>query len=131
MGMMSNMQTTLPKNDFIDTLIKFDMMSETGEAPGFVFVGGDISDPHEFIALEYAKKYGANAVYFRRFDGRPPIPQIYIYDFTCIACKTCLGIYSNNDMKTKAAFKRAENQYKDPQSPYGKMSNSKPLSKNN
>ena len=33
--------------------------------------------------MEYAKKYGANAVYFRRFDdGRAPIPQIYIYDFT-------------------------------------------------
>jgi len=80
---MSNMQTTLPNNNFSDILIKFDMMSETGESPGLVFVGGNISDPHEFIALEYAKKYGANAVYFRRFDdGRPPIPQIYIYDFT-------------------------------------------------
>jgi Eco57I restriction-modification methylase len=80
---MSNIQTTLPNNDFRDILIKFDMMSETGESPGLVFVGRDISDRHEFIALEYAKKYGANAVYFRRFDdGRPPIPQIYIYDFT-------------------------------------------------
>jgi len=77
------MQTTLPNNDFRDILIKFDMMSETGESPGLVFVGREISDPHEFIALEYAKKYGANAVYFRWFDdGRPPIPQIYIYDFT-------------------------------------------------
>lgn len=78
------MQTTLPNNDFGDILIKFDMMSETGKSPGLVFVGGDIPpDPYEFIALEYAKKYGANAVYFRRFDdGRPPIPQIYIYDFT-------------------------------------------------
>ena len=78
------MQTTLPNNDFRDILIKFDMMSETGESTGLVFVGGDIPPgPYEFIALEYAKKYGANAVYFRRFDdGRPPIPQIYIYDFT-------------------------------------------------
>jgi len=78
------MQTTLPNNDFRDILIQFDMMSETGESPGLVFVGGDIlPDPYEFIALEYAKKYGADAVYFRRFDdGRPPIPQIYIYDFT-------------------------------------------------
>jgi len=83
MELMSNMQTTLPNNDFRDILIKFDMMSETGESPGLIFVGGDISDPHEFIALEYAKKYGANAVYFRRFDyPRPPIPQIYIYNFT-------------------------------------------------
>jgi len=58
-------------------------MSETGEAPGLVFVREKSYDPSEIIALEYAKKYGANAVYFRRFDdGRAPIPQIYIYDFT-------------------------------------------------
>ena len=77
------MQTTLPNNDFRDILIKFDMMSETGEAPGLVFVREKSYDPSEIIALEYAKKYGANAVYFRRFDDlRPPIPQIYIYDFT-------------------------------------------------
>jgi len=77
------MQTSFSDNDFKDILIKFDMVSETGESPGLVFVGGEIYDPYEFIALEYAKKYGANAVYFRRFDdGRPPIPQIYIYNFT-------------------------------------------------
>lgn len=36
----------------------------------------------EYIALENAKKYGVDAVYFRRFDRkRPPIPQIYIYDY--------------------------------------------------
>ncbi len=81
--MMFNMLTTLPDNDFKDILIKFDMMSETGESTGLVFVGEDKPDRHEFLALEYAKKYGADAVYFRRFDGgRPPIPQIYIYDFT-------------------------------------------------
>jgi hypothetical protein len=58
-------------------------MSETGQSPGLVFVGKEKRDDSEIIALEYAKKYGADAVYFRRFDGgRPPIPQIYIYDFT-------------------------------------------------
>jgi hypothetical protein len=31
---MSNMQTSLPNNDFGDILIKFDMVSETGESPG-------------------------------------------------------------------------------------------------
>ena len=73
----------LPNNDFMDILMKFDMMSETGESPGLVFVGKEKQDNSEMIALEYAKKYGADAVYFRRFDGgRPPIPQIYIYDFT-------------------------------------------------
>jgi len=73
----------LPNNDFMGILMKFDMMSETGESPGLVFVGKEKRDDSEIIALEYAEKYGADAVYFRRFDdGRPPIPQIYIYDFT-------------------------------------------------
>ena len=75
--------TYLPSNDFMDILGQFDMMSETGKSPGLVFVGEETLDYSEIIALEYAKKYGADAVYFRRFDGgRPPIPQIYIYDFT-------------------------------------------------
>ena len=73
----------LPNNDFRDTLVRFDMMSETGKSPGLVFVGEKTTNHSEILALEYAKKYGADAVYFRRFDdGRPPIPQIYIYDFT-------------------------------------------------
>ena len=77
------MQTNLPNNDFMNILIQFDMMSKTGEFTGLVFVGKEKRDNSEMIALEYAKKYGADAVYFRRFDGgRPPIPQIYIYDFT-------------------------------------------------
>lgn len=73
----------LPNDDFTDILTKFDMMSEDGKSPGLVFVGDEISDYCEMPALENAEKYGANAVYFRRFDdGRPPVPQIYIYDFT-------------------------------------------------
>ncbi len=73
----------LSNNDFMDILMKFDMMPETGKSSGLVFVGKEKRDNSEVIALEYAKKYGADAVYFRRFDGgRPPIPQIYIYDFT-------------------------------------------------
>ena len=72
-----------PNNDFMNILIQFDMMSETGQSTGLVFVGEDTSDPSEIMALEYAEKYEATAVYFRRFDdGRPPIPQIYIYDIT-------------------------------------------------
>lgn len=73
----------LPNDDFVDTLIKLDMMSEDRKSPGLVFVEKDKREDSEMIALEYAEKYGADAVYFRRFDdGRPPIPQIYIYDFT-------------------------------------------------
>lgn len=35
----------------------------------------------EYIALKTASKYEADAVYFRRFgNGRPPIPQIFIYN---------------------------------------------------
>ncbi len=70
-------------NEFTDILMKFDMVSVTDESPGLVFVENKKPDDREMIALEYAEKYGADAVYFRRFDdGRPPIPQIYIYDFT-------------------------------------------------
>lgn len=60
------------------------MISERGEiAPGLIFVDEKTNVPSEIIALEYARKYRADAVYFRRFqDSRPPIPQIYIYDFT-------------------------------------------------
>ncbi len=38
--------------------------------------------PEEYIALENANKYKANYVYFRRFESRPSVPQIYLYDFT-------------------------------------------------
>lgn len=73
----------LPNGDFRDTLARLDMMSETGKSPGLVFVREETTNYSQILALEYAKKYGADAVYFRRFDdGRPPIPQIYIYDFT-------------------------------------------------
>ncbi|GHT21622.1 type I endonuclease-methyltransferase fusion protein [Bacteroidia bacterium] len=37
--------------------------------------------PYIIIALDKAKLYKADAVYFRFFDdGRPPLPQIYLYD---------------------------------------------------
>jgi len=38
-------------------------------------------NPDLYFALEYAMQFGAKAVYFRFYnDGRPPKPQIYIYD---------------------------------------------------
>ncbi len=77
------MQTNHSNNDFMNILIQFDMMPTTGESTGLILVGEGTKDPSEMIALEYAEKYGADAVYFRRFDDeRPPVPQIYIYDFT-------------------------------------------------
>ncbi|MDM8514950.1 N-6 DNA methylase [Desulfobacterales bacterium HSG16] len=75
----------IPDNDFMNILKKFDMISETGKAPGLVFVEDNTNtwDDSERISLEYAMKYGADAVYFRRFDDkRPPVPQIFIYDYT-------------------------------------------------
>lgn len=38
--------------------------------------------PEEIIALENAGDYGAHYVYFRKFENRPSVPQIYLYDFT-------------------------------------------------
>ena len=38
--------------------------------------------PEEIIALENAGKYGAHYVYFRQFENRPSVPQVYLYDYT-------------------------------------------------
>jgi len=38
--------------------------------------------PEEFIALENADRYKAQYVYFRRFENRPSVPQVYLYDYT-------------------------------------------------
>ena len=39
--------------------------------------------PDIFFALETAKIFNADAVYFRIFsNGQPPMPQIYLYDRT-------------------------------------------------
>jgi len=44
----------------------------------------EVENPYIRLALEQAQKYKVTAVYFRRFeaDNRPPVAQIYIYDFT-------------------------------------------------
>lgn len=36
----------------------------------------------EIIALENASKYGAQYVYFRKFENRPSVAQVYLYDYT-------------------------------------------------
>ena len=36
----------------------------------------------KIIALEGAARYKADFVYFREFEKRPPLPQIYIYDYS-------------------------------------------------
>lgn len=58
--------------------------SENGIS-GLVSVNSENSDrsAYEIISLFSAKECNADYVYFRRFeDGRPPMPQVYIYDNT-------------------------------------------------
>lgn len=38
--------------------------------------------PEVLIAVEYALRFKAHYIYFRRFENRPSIPQVYFYDFT-------------------------------------------------
>jgi len=70
--------------EFERGLIQLDMLAPgSQEDSGLVFVDEFQLNNYEHIALEKAKKYQVDAVYFRRFDnGRPPIAQIYIYDLT-------------------------------------------------
>lgn len=65
-------------------LKKLEMIGDSNHTSGLVSVHnhqGHIA-PEEYLALENAKKYRADFVYFRRFQNRPSIPQIFIYDFT-------------------------------------------------
>ena len=73
-------------NQFEEGLMLLDMIEPEipePESTGLVFIDQVPRNPSEFLALEKAKKYEADAVYFRRFEGgRASIPQIYIYNFT-------------------------------------------------
>ncbi|KOF01382.1 hypothetical protein OB69_17900 [Roseivirga seohaensis subsp. aquiponti] len=65
-------------------LKKLEMIGDSNHTSGLVSVHnhqGRIA-PEEYLVLENAKKYRADFVYFRRFQNRPSIPQIFIYDFT-------------------------------------------------
>ncbi len=66
------------------SLKKLDMISENKtEKTGLVFTSEKPDNPYEYVAIEEAQKYAPTAIYFRRFaDNRPPIPQIYIYDYS-------------------------------------------------
>lgn len=52
------------------------------EDSGLVFVNNkNTTNPIEILALDQAEKFGATAVYFRRFpNSQTSVPQIYIYD---------------------------------------------------
>ncbi len=47
----------IPHKDSVNTLKKFDMMSDTGKSTGLVFVGEKTENHSKMIALEYAEKY--------------------------------------------------------------------------
>lgn len=72
------------QRQFEDGLIQLDMLvPDALGSSGLVFIDKIPINDYERIALDKAKKYDVDAVYFRRFeDGRASIPQIYIYDFT-------------------------------------------------
>ena len=38
--------------------------------------------PEEIIAIENACRYKVDYIYFRRFEKRPSVAQVYLYDFT-------------------------------------------------
>lgn len=69
-----------------DNLAKLKMSTSSRQESGLLAVNdGNIKDhsPNEVIALLSAQECKADYVYFRKFvDGRPSLPQIYIYDNT-------------------------------------------------
>ncbi|WP_375579869.1 N-6 DNA methylase [Marivirga tractuosa] len=73
-------------NEILEQGLKnLEMIGDSNHTSGLVSVQeavNSIYSPEEFFALENAKKYKADFVYFRRFNNRPSIPQIYIYDLT-------------------------------------------------
>ncbi|MFS4466711.1 HsdM family class I SAM-dependent methyltransferase [Maribacter sp. 2210JD10-5] len=68
------------------SLEKLEMLDSTNQSSGLVLINEIKSNknlpPEEFIALENADKYKAQYVYFRRFENRPSVPQVYLYDYT-------------------------------------------------
>ncbi|MDR0384973.1 MAG: N-6 DNA methylase [Prevotellaceae bacterium] len=76
------------RNEYIENLRKLDFKVENQANSSVYLVSnlkgyierGDVSSSI-IIALDKAKTFNADAVYFRFFDdGRPPLAQIYIYD---------------------------------------------------
>jgi hypothetical protein len=75
--------------DFKKNIVSLDFtLKQTGKESGVVLtseyekIASNLS-PQELFALETAKDFQADAVYFRYFDdGRESVPQVYIYDNT-------------------------------------------------
>lgn len=66
---------------FKAALEKLGMDGNTSSSIYFVAEKDKEKNPDLYLALEFANEFKATAVYFRFYnDGRPPRPQIYIYD---------------------------------------------------
>lgn len=77
----------ISNEEYILNIKKLDFRIESQEASSVYLVdklGDYIKEnvsPYIIIALDKAKSFGADAVYFRFFEHeRPPLPQIYLYD---------------------------------------------------
>lgn len=73
--------------EFINGLEHLDMLNFDGDSIGLIFTSNFENTNINFyqrLALEKARKIGANAVYFRNFPNSnyPSKPQLYIFDFT-------------------------------------------------
>lgn len=77
----------MQSNEYISGLSQLKMINTDGNSFGLLHTSevenSEISF-YERVALEKAKKLGADAIYFRHFPeaNRPSKPQLYIYDFT-------------------------------------------------
>lgn len=78
----------MTQSTFRENIASLDFTFKKGNESGVVFVSEYKTNstsltPHEMFALETAKEFQADAVYFRYFDdGRESIAQVYIYDNT-------------------------------------------------
>lgn len=72
---------------YSDGLSQLEMLNADGASFGLIYVSeleNAAVNYYQRLALEKAKKVGADAVYFRNFPdkNRPSKPQLYIFDFT-------------------------------------------------
>src|SRR5258706_16463328 len=82
------MRATVP--DFADLLDAIDMSPDPALCPGLVRADTETTIAkqrsqaplEEIVALERARDFDADYVYFRRFVERPAVPVAYIYDWT-------------------------------------------------
>jgi hypothetical protein len=103
-------------DDFISGLKKLRLVSDGQNQTGLVFVNQNSSSisPAEQFSIEKAKELKATAVYFRRYNNRPSIPQIYVYDFSTVnpteeeLAEINKGIWSSSAVPLAYIFLKAD-----------------------